>query len=79
MHLFYTWIKSKRKNNLIKTFIKLGNRPKLINSDDKKTLEFRVKTADFGNIKDIENICLKEMRKRQFTQSTSKAVMVLIH
>ena len=66
MHLFYTWIKSKRKSNLIKTFIKLRNRPKLINSDDKKTL-------------DIENICLKEMRKRQFTQSTSKAVMVLIH
>ena len=79
MHLFYTWIKSKRKNNLIKTFIKLGNRPELINSDDKNTLEFRVKTADFGNIKDIEYIGFKEMRKLQFTQSTSKSLMVLIH
>ena len=64
---------------MIKAFIKLGNRSELINPDGKNTLEFRVKTADFGNIKDIEYIGLKEMRKLQFTQSTSKSLMVLIH
>ena len=45
--------------------------PESINSDDKNTLEFLVKTVYFGNVKDIENVNLNEMRKRQFTQSTS--------
>ena len=45
--------------------------PESINSDDKNTLEFLVKTVYFGNVKDIENVSLNEMRKRQFTQSTS--------
>ena len=45
--------------------------PKSINSDDRNTLEFIVKTFYFGNVKDIENISLNEMRKHQFTQSTS--------
>ena len=43
----------------------------LINSDDKNTLEFLVKTVYFRNVKDIENISLNEMRKHQFTRSTS--------
>ena len=42
-----------------------------INSDDKNTLEFLVKTVYFRNVKDIENISLNEMRKHQFTRSTS--------
>ena len=62
---------SKKKKDLTKTFIKLENMPESINSDDKNTLEFLVKTAYFGNVKDIENISLNEMTKRQFTQSTS--------
>ena len=31
--------------NMTKTFIKLGNMPESINSDDKNTLEFIVKTV----------------------------------
>ena len=45
--------------------------PKSINSDNKNTLEFLVKTVYFGNVKHIENISVDEMRKRQFSQSTS--------
>ena len=62
-------MKSKKKNDLTKTFIKLGNMPKSINSDGKNILEFLVKTVHFGNVKEIENTSLNEMRKRQFTQS----------
>ena len=68
---FDTWMESKKKNDLTKTFIKLGNMPELINSDDRNTLKFLVKTVYFGNVKDIENISLKEMRKHQFIKSTS--------
>ena len=59
------------KNDLKKTFIKLGNMSESINSDNKNTLEFLVKPVYFENVKDIENISLNEMRKHQFTQSTS--------
>ena len=65
---FDTWMESESKNDLTKTFIKLAE---LINSDDRNTLEFLVKTVYFGNVKDIENISLNEMRKHQFIQSTS--------
>ena len=68
---FDTWMESEKKNDLAKTFIKLGNMPESINSDDKNILEFLVKKVYFGNVKDIENISLNEMRKHQFTQSTS--------
>ena len=67
---FDTWIQSKKKSDLTKTSIKLWNKPVSINSDDKNTLEFLVKTVYFGNVKYIENISLNEMRKHQFTQST---------
>ena len=60
----------KKKNNLKKTLIKLGNMPKSINSDDKNILKFLVKIVYFGNVEDIENISLNEMKKRQFKQST---------
>ena len=70
---------------MTKTFIKLGNMPESINSDNKNTLEFLVKTVYFGNVKVIENISLNEMRKCQFTQSTTnnlkklhQALMLLI-
>ena len=52
------------KNDLTKIFIKLGNMPELINSDDKNTLKFLVKIVYFGNVKHIENISLNQMRKR---------------
>ena len=65
-----TWIERKKKNNLKKRLIKLGNMPKSINSDDKNLLKFLVKTVYFGNVEDIENISLNEMKKRQFKQST---------
>ena len=68
---FDTWMESKKKNDLTKTFIKLGNMPELINSDDRNTLKFLVKTVYFGNVKDIENISLNEMRKHEFKQFTS--------
>ena len=60
----------KKKKNLTKRLIKLGNMPKSINSDDKNILKFLVKTVYFGNVEDIENISLNEMKKRQFKQST---------
>ena len=44
--------------------------PKSINSDEKNILKFLVKTVYFGNVEDIENISLNEMKKRQFKQST---------
>ena len=34
-------------------------------------MKFLVKTVYFVNVKEIENISLNKMRKRQFTQSTS--------
>ena len=68
---FDTCMKMKMKNDLRKTFIKLGNVPEAINSDDKNTLAFLVKPVYFGNVKDIENISLNEMKKHHFTQSTS--------
>ena len=66
--------KVKRKSDLTKTFIKLGNTPKLINSDDKNTLEFLAKTVYFGNVKDIENINLNEMKQHQFTSNGLKKI-----
>ena len=60
----------KKKNNLKKRLIKLGNMPKSINSDDKNILKFLVKTVYFENVEDIGNISLNEMKKRQFKQST---------
>ena len=65
-----TWMERKKKKNLTKRLIKLGNMPKSINSDDKNILKFLVKTVYFGNVEDIENISLNEMKKRQFKQST---------
>ena len=44
---FDTCMESKKKNNLTKTFIKIGNMPESINLDDINTLEFLVKTAYF--------------------------------
>ena len=64
-------MESKTKNDLTKTFIKLGNMPKSVNSDDRKTMEFLVKTVHFGNVKDIESISINEMWKHQFTQPNS--------
>ena len=66
--------KVKRKSDLTKAFMKLGNMPKLINSDDKNTLKFLVKTVYFGNVKDIENINLNEMRQHQFTSNDLKKI-----
>ena len=65
-----TWMERKKKKNLTKRLIKLGNMPKSINSDDKNILKFLVKTVYFGNVEDTENISLNEMKKRQFKQST---------
>ena len=53
--------------------------PESINLDGKNALEFLVKTTYFGNVKDIENITLNEMRKRQFTQSTSNDLKKIAH
>ena len=49
---FDTCMESKKKNYLTKTFIKIGNMPKSINTVDR-------------NIKDLEYISLNEMRKHQ--------------
>ena len=62
--------KVKKKNDLTKTFIKLGNMPKSDNSNDKNTIEFIVKTFYFGNVKNIENMSSNGMKKRQFSIQT---------
>ena len=49
-------MKRKKKNDLTKTFIKLGNQPESINSDDNNALEFLVKKFYFRNVNDIKNI-----------------------
>ena len=59
------------KHDMTKTFIKLGNMPESIDSDDLRILEFLVKSVYYGNVENIENRSLNEMRKSQFTQSTS--------
>ena len=51
---FETWMKNKKKNDLAKTFLKLGNIAESINSDHKNTLEFLVKTAYSGNVKTLK-------------------------
>ena len=48
---FDTWMESKKKNALTKTFFKLGNMSESINSDDKNTAEFLVKTLCSGKCK----------------------------
>ena len=60
---FDTWMDKKRKSDLTKTFNKLRSMPELINSDDRNTLQFLVKTVYFRNVKDIGNISLNEMKK----------------
>ena len=47
-------MKNKNKNDLAKTFLKLGNIAESINSDHKNTSEFLVKTAYFGNVKTLK-------------------------
>ena len=42
---FDTWMESKKKSDLTKTFTKFENMPELINSDGKNTLEFLVKKS----------------------------------
>ena len=64
-------MESKKENDLTKTFVKLENMPEWINSDNKNTLEFIVKTVYLWYVKDIENVSLNEMSKRKFTQSIS--------
>ena len=58
---FDTWMEVKRKTIWQKH--SSGNMPESFNSDDRDPLEFLVKTVYFGNVKDIENISLNEMRK----------------
>ena len=57
-------MESKKENDLTKTFVKLENMPEWINSDNKNTLEFIVKTVYLWYVKDIENVSLNEMSKR---------------
>ena len=42
-----TWMESKKKNDLTKTFARLRHMPESINSDDKNIMEFLVKTVYF--------------------------------
>ena len=53
----------KKESDLTKTFNKLRSMPELINSDDRNTLQFLVKTVYFRNVKDIGNSSLNEMKK----------------
>ena len=65
------WMKSGMKDNITKTFMKLGNMPSSVHSDDINVLELFVKSVYYGGVRDFCDTDLNELRKRQFMQSTS--------
>ena len=71
MYLFDTWMKSEMKHDITKTFIKLGNTPESIDSDDIRILVFLVKSVYYRNGKNIETGASIKWES-QFTQSNLK-------
>ena len=64
-------MKSQMKDDITKTFIKLGNMPESIDSDDIYALEYLVKSVYYGGMKKLKDRSPNEFKKDQFTQSTS--------
>ena len=52
VHFFYAWMKSERKDELKKTFVRLGHIPESIESVDIFNVESLVKDAYFGTSHD---------------------------
>ena len=67
---FYAWMKSERKDELTKTFVRLGHIPESIESVDIFNVESLVKDAYFGTSHD-KTKSVSSFRKDQFVQSTS--------
>ena len=68
------WMKSGMKDNITRTFIKLGNMPGSMDSDNIYALEVLVKSVYYGGIKNFKETSLNELRKVQFMQSTSNDI-----
>ena len=65
------WMKSEMKDDITRTFIKLGSMPASVNSDDTLALEQLVKSVYYGGAKNFSHTLLNVLRERQFRQSTS--------
>ena len=65
------WMKSGIKDDLTRTFIKIGRLPHSISSEDTKALETLVKLMYFGNTKNLNDSSLNQLRKTQFISSPS--------
>ena len=68
---FDSWMKSAIKNRITQTMIKLGYMPEYTDPEDIQVLESLVKSVYYGDTKNLENVTLNCMRKRQFLKSTS--------
>ena len=64
-------MKSPIKDRITQTMTKLGYMPENIDSEDIQVLESFVKAVYYGDTKNLENISLNCMRKKQFLKSTS--------
>ena len=70
VHFFYAWMKSERKDELKKTFVRLGHIPESIESVDIFNVKSLVKDAYFGTSHN-KTKSVSSFRKGQFVQSTS--------
>ena len=71
IQIFYAWMQSECKDELTKTFVRLGHMPESIESVDIFNAESLVKDVYFGTILD-KTKSLNSLRKGQFVQSISK-------
>ena len=65
------WMKSEIKDEITRTFIKLGSLPQSIEIGEINTLETFVKSVYFGNSQEIKDSSLNKLRKIQFISSAS--------
>ena len=65
------WMKSEIKDEITRTFIKLGSLPQSIEIDEINTLETFVKSVYFGNSQEIKDSSLNKLGKIQFISSAS--------
>ena len=71
-------MKSEIKDEITRTFIKLGSLPQSIEIDQKNTLETFVKSVCFGNSQEIKDSSLNKLRKIQFISSASNDIRKIV-
>ena len=72
--LFDAWMNNSEKEKLTQTFIKLGCLPESVSDNDIDCIEVFVKNAYFGNVKNLTDVSLNELRKDQFIRTISNDV-----